>query len=71
MPCSVTFLLEVSEPVSLKVNSKDYFRGKNVKILQFGRYSSKLKNEEGHKIDLNISGQIEILIFSRNILSYT
>ena len=55
MPCPVTFLLEVSESVSLKVNSKDYFRGKYVKILQFGRYSSKLKNEECHERDLNIS----------------
>lgn len=71
MPCPVTFLLEVSESVSLKVNSKDYFRGKYVKILQFGRYSSKLKNEECHERDLNISDQIEILIFSMNILSYT
>ena len=71
MPCPVTFLLEVSESVSLKVNSKDYFRGKYVKILQFGRYSSKLKNEECHERDLNISDQIEILIFSINILSYT
>ena len=71
MPCPVTILLEVSESVSLKVNSKDYFRGKYVKILQFGRYSSKLKNEECHERDLNISDQIEILIFSMNILSYT
>ena len=71
MPCPVTFLLEVSESVSLKVNSKDYFRGKYVKILQFGRYSSKLKNEECHERDLNISDQIEILVFSMNILSYT
>ena len=28
MPCSATFLLEVSESVSLKVTTEDYSRGK-------------------------------------------
>ena len=33
MSCSVTFLLEVREPVSLKVTTEDYFRGKKMSKL--------------------------------------
>ena len=33
MTCSARFLLEVSEPVSLKVTTEDYFRGKKMSKL--------------------------------------
>ena len=35
MPRSAKFLLEVSEPVSLKVNSEDYFREKKCQDFTF------------------------------------
>ena len=62
MPCSATFLLEVSEPISLKVTTENYFRSKNAKNLHFWRYSSKSKKEECDQRDLNISDQFETLI---------
>ena len=35
MPCSATFLLEVSEPVSLKVTTENYFRSKKCQKFTF------------------------------------
>ena len=59
MTCSATFLLEVSEPVSLKVTTEDYFRGET---LHLRHYSSRSKKEECDQRDLQISDQLETLI---------
>ena len=59
MSYSATFLLKVSERVSLKTTTKDYFEGK--KCYTFWRYSSILKKEECDQRALNISDQYEAL----------
>ena len=47
MPGSNTYFLKVSGHVSLKVATKDSFRGKNnLKTLHFSGYFSKTKMEE-------------------------
>ena len=35
MSCSATFLVEVSEPVSPKVSTEDYFKGKKCQNFTF------------------------------------
>ena len=67
MSCSATFLIEVREPVSLKVTTENYFRGKKCQNFTFWHSSSKSKKEECDQRDLNISDQFETLILCSTI----